>query len=357
MEQSTSRINWIDTAKLIGIYLMILGHVEMYGQGTLTVESLIYAFHMPLFFFLSGLVDKQKELKETIIKSFRQLVIPYLCWYLINYLWWLIIAFYRHPEMYERTVNDAVFKPLLGMILAVGHDTSFSTMAYVQLWFIIALFWCKIASSFISNCTAYAKLLFVVGTIVVSLVLSNVGIHLPFSIGSACMAFPIYYLGVFVKDKVGDISIPNIAVWKKAIVVVVAFGLILVTTYFNGKVDIANVIFGNNPLLYFVGAILGIIMICLLAQILPPLNKFFSVLARNTLVILGVNDILGLIMLKAFYVIVLGRTGHTGTESYEPWQAMIFSALVLVICYIPCLLISKYLPILAGQKRKISKNE
>ena len=45
-----NRIGWIDLAKLMGIFLMVLCH----GMVPATADNLIHAFHMPLFFVLSG---------------------------------------------------------------------------------------------------------------------------------------------------------------------------------------------------------------------------------------------------------------------------------------------------------------
>lgn len=48
------RIEWVDTAKGIGIILMIFGHISLeYGQ--IHIKQVISAFHMPLFFMLAGL--------------------------------------------------------------------------------------------------------------------------------------------------------------------------------------------------------------------------------------------------------------------------------------------------------------
>lgn len=47
------RVAWIDAAKLVGIYLVILGHLPLAdanGEQSLLIR-LIYSFHMPLFFF------------------------------------------------------------------------------------------------------------------------------------------------------------------------------------------------------------------------------------------------------------------------------------------------------------------
>ena len=50
----------IDIAKGIGIILVVLGHALAYGCQN-RLFAMIYAFHMPLFFFLSGFVFKPKD--------------------------------------------------------------------------------------------------------------------------------------------------------------------------------------------------------------------------------------------------------------------------------------------------------
>jgi fucose 4-O-acetylase-like acetyltransferase len=56
------RLIYIDRLKGFAIYLVVLGHIyqNMVVQGTETILfSLIYAFHMPLFFFLSGYISEK----------------------------------------------------------------------------------------------------------------------------------------------------------------------------------------------------------------------------------------------------------------------------------------------------------
>lgn len=63
------RIEYIDVFKGIGILLMVIGHI---GYGNI-VRTLIYGYHMPMFFFISGyLYDKSKsklKFKEYILKK------------------------------------------------------------------------------------------------------------------------------------------------------------------------------------------------------------------------------------------------------------------------------------------------
>lgn len=49
------RVEWIDLAKGLGMLLVILGHCVCFGG---IMHNAIFAFHMPLFFILSGIVYK-----------------------------------------------------------------------------------------------------------------------------------------------------------------------------------------------------------------------------------------------------------------------------------------------------------
>ena len=61
---AASRVTWVDNARGIGIILVVYGHVArgLEGASILAdsslyrfVDAAVYSFHMPLFFFLSGL--------------------------------------------------------------------------------------------------------------------------------------------------------------------------------------------------------------------------------------------------------------------------------------------------------------
>jgi fucose 4-O-acetylase-like acetyltransferase len=62
------RIAWIDAARGIGILLVVFGHVmrSLIAQGVAPddrlhhiADTVIYDFHMPLFFMLSGLFARR----------------------------------------------------------------------------------------------------------------------------------------------------------------------------------------------------------------------------------------------------------------------------------------------------------
>lgn len=61
-----------DIIKGIGIILMIIGHLTQYAT------NIIFSFHMPLFFILSGYFYKQTDIKSGLINDAKRLIIPYI---------------------------------------------------------------------------------------------------------------------------------------------------------------------------------------------------------------------------------------------------------------------------------------
>ncbi|MBF2083044.1 acyltransferase family protein [Thermoleptolyngbya sp. C42_A2020_037] len=87
----SQRITLIDYAKGIGIFLVVLGHVLRGLTGTVLQENAltqaldqwIYAFHMPLFFFLSGYLAERsvsKPLGTVVSSKLRAIAYPYFLW-------------------------------------------------------------------------------------------------------------------------------------------------------------------------------------------------------------------------------------------------------------------------------------
>lgn len=54
----------LDLLKSVGLLLMVCGHYSLMDSVTTTV---IYSFHMPLFFIILGFVSKDRDFKETLV--------------------------------------------------------------------------------------------------------------------------------------------------------------------------------------------------------------------------------------------------------------------------------------------------
>lgn len=133
------RLAWLDIAKGMGIVLVVYGHafrglvtigLERLASPLGTVDYAIYSFHMPLFFFISGLLARHSFDKGAMrywSAKLRYLVYPYLLWSLLQ----------GGMQM--------------GFAPVANHHVSFAELLRVlwsplqQFWFLYVLFWCLAA--------------------------------------------------------------------------------------------------------------------------------------------------------------------------------------------------------------------
>jgi polysaccharide biosynthesis protein PslL len=120
------RIGYIDIAKGLGILVIVLAHNDLSGYHP-TLHKFIYAFHIPLFFFLSGMFFRpERAFGETVRRRFNTLLRPYLFALFIIYLG-------------EAAFSNMTFPVIAGRILKALYATG-KYIDWVQLWFIPHLF-------------------------------------------------------------------------------------------------------------------------------------------------------------------------------------------------------------------------
>ena len=130
MSGSVSRISWIDFCKGIGIFLVVLGHT----LRDKNIVMYIYSFHMPLFFFLSGIVFNSTKFDwKTLLKSrFNSLLLPYVFFYLITLFYYIVV------ESHFRSIGVTSLQSFAGMFLAAQIEDYMSHNGI--LWFLPCLF-------------------------------------------------------------------------------------------------------------------------------------------------------------------------------------------------------------------------
>ena len=110
-----NRLVGIDIAKGICILLMVIGHSGMTG----ILHNMIYAFHMPFFFFISGITTNVKRsFRDFFISKANGLLIPFCIYYLIHipcyaYVYHMSVTKYFYSELYNRIDGALWFIPIL----------------------------------------------------------------------------------------------------------------------------------------------------------------------------------------------------------------------------------------------------
>lgn len=145
----TSRIDWPDAAKGVGIVLVVAGHmlgglidsdVPIGGWPLREVFVAIYTFHMPLFFILSGLfVAKRIERDPAgfLHGIVRNIYYPYLLWSFIQFTLIYFMGQWANtpPGPYFATIIRIPFFPLSQfwflLVLAIMHAVTFMVLPRV----------------------------------------------------------------------------------------------------------------------------------------------------------------------------------------------------------------------------------
>lgn len=185
---SKSRIDWIDIAKAIAILAMIEGHSVAYGGHA---RNLIYSFHMPIFFVLTGFtikpVSNLSDFFRAVKRDFIKIILPCVATQAINGL----ISYWVYDEMASESLHLRLEQLWWGSAIDVyGHS------CLGMIWFLVALFWTKqlyyiITLIFPNKYNGALFLLFAVA----GKMLSLYGKYLPQSLDVVCVSVLLIYIG------------------------------------------------------------------------------------------------------------------------------------------------------------------
>ncbi|WP_009631151.1 acyltransferase family protein [Synechocystis sp. PCC 7509] len=118
-----NRIYWIDYAKGIGIFLVVLGHVcRGLEESSILAPSIaksinqwIYAFHMPIFFFLSGLLIQygvSKSFRTFIVDKLKTIAYPYFVWSIIQGVLVYLASQYTNSSISLTSLWEIIYQPI-----------------------------------------------------------------------------------------------------------------------------------------------------------------------------------------------------------------------------------------------------
>lgn len=253
-----ARYQWIDNCKALGLLLVILGHGRLLPDSW---QQFIYSFHMPLFFFLSGLLYKYKSPQATLQHDVRRLLIPYL---LINIICWIIQCGMLY--MQGGLSWNVCYSRFIGIFVVACHTGAFPPVSGPT-WFIVTLFIAQILLS-LKDSRTYRYMLAIL-SILSFLLLKKMSIDTWLPLDSALMAIPFIVIGIeagFVKSVVVNKK------WSLSLLFICLLmtPLLFILNQENDLVDMAWSSFGNSLALFYINGLIGTLVLVVLSKITPP---------------------------------------------------------------------------------------
>lgn len=330
-----TRYDFIDFLKGVGIFLVVWGHT-MFPRSVY-----IYSFHMPLFFFLSGFLHKDKPARQFIIGKINTVYIPYAIFTVLSWLFYLL----RKLSLDDYSGLAKHFYKLTSLITGTADNGGNN-----PIWFLTCILVVSIAFLPISR-IKNTKLRFgaVLCASLVGYLLSVTKISLLFNIyfniDIAFSGMVFYYLGYIVKQQSFLSYLDSGRRWLLAVVVVLAEIAHIGTAYLNTKVASINWVnmAGNllgNYFLFYLSAFLGIFVYVVIGYHIRRIEAI-NFLGMNSLLILATHKPLLLI-----FNICAGKFLNTKSE----WYGLAATLVVLAISAPLIVFINCKAPFVTGKK-------
>lgn len=190
---------WVDFLKGIAIVLVIAGHCNL----PTSISNIIYFFHMPLFFLISGYLEKncQQSFVGVFKKKAERLLYPYFT-FGISIIAWNTLKNIKHTGNFTMLL----YKRFIALIY--GNYIWENNYEYIgTLWFLVALFCVTLIGNIINRIKQRKIRIFV------SCIPSIAGFglcyfekllkfRLPWCLDIALVAFVFYQLGIELKSSV-----------------------------------------------------------------------------------------------------------------------------------------------------------
>lgn len=274
-----NRIQYIDIARGLGLILLVAGHLFTLQEST---SNIIYSFHMPLFFLLSGLCIKKEALtasfKNYFILTVKKCLFPWLVYFVIALFISIIIPSWRS--------NITSINLILTFYLLQPDAFHIG-----QIWFLACLFWVKLLfypiyhfvlkkhNVFFTILTLFGQFAFAIN--LMKLWSPFCELVIPFKIGSSTMALFFYSLGFLLAPILEEFNRNNTL---KSKIIIAAF-LFVTTLYLgsiNGTVNLCEMVY-NDTGLYLLSSTIGSLAIIILAMIISKKEKFISYIGQNSI--------------------------------------------------------------------------
>ncbi len=357
MQLKKQRIEWADIARALAITFVVIGHVAPAGN----LHTYMYSFHVPAFFFLSGLfVNTDTTFFKHISKRFKSIMVPY---YFFGFA--AIIVYLLFGRFVSQKDLLTLPECLYGLLIASVKTNCLKFN--LHLWFLPVLFVMNIliypvrfiVKKIERYCKTDIRLLMCFAT-TVSFVISCFAfrfLHLnffPFGADTAIKLFPFFIAGntasefkrfmTFTPQKAGcKLLFGFISAVLFAITAILS-KLNELQTAENFHVNYTRDYQGNS-LLFWSAAIFGTVAVITVSRIIPP-AKPLTYTGEKTLAIL---------VMQKFPIMVFNSViPFTSIMINKGNIAVILtvSAITIICCLTVNIIIEKFFPFVYGKNRK-----
>lgn len=246
------RIDFIDNMKALGILLVIIGHLPFLLTDRLII--LIYSFHMPLFFFISGFLIGDKLSNYTSLKFIRYCQNSYIKPYAIFFT--LSLFFYFLSLYMKGNLTDAslyYFDIVMGFFWA----TSDTIKVNAVLWYFSAA-WVTLVVAFLVDklLSNYSYEKFLLLTLLFFIILVGTPLNsddAPWNIAIVHICLFFLILGKITKKYLLIVSRVNIKNHHWLAILAIFF-ITIYSSLYNGRIDLASGTLGYSNVLFIINA-------------------------------------------------------------------------------------------------------
>lgn len=317
----TARLEFIDNMKAIGILLVVIGHAP--GLGTL-LEQTIYSFHMPLFFFISGLLLKPERLavslRTYITSLWRTILVPYAFFFLVSYLYWL--PTHEIGSKASKYATFAWYDPFWSLVVGYGHTN-------IVLWFFVCLAVTTLAYYLLRQRFTERTVLALIVAAAAMFVLSRKPFwpRWPWCLDVGVVALLFYALGHWARGRLQRLR--DASPLYLVVIALISLAATGVLTAKNGRVDLYALYFGAHPALFVPGALAGIGFV-LSISLMFKARAVSRWLAANTIFIFPMHGLM-FSLFTGMGVLVFGLP-HDFKQS-SVWFGIAYAAASLLLSF------------------------
>ena len=318
---------WIDWAKAIAIYGVVLGHVSDVSNPVWVkfLTSFLISFHVPLFFLVSGYLFRIKECVFVgfLKNSAKSLLVPYVFFNLIS-----------APILWKLQAKDVWLSGLYEFLVCKGHAWAGPA------WFLVALFNIRLFVYWLLKIKQ--TWLRVIIILLLSLLPIALSFQLYFGASSAFVGLPFFMAGYYMKQRDCICWYLSQKGWVLYIVPCLLYVITKLSFPFDSCMDIGKGLV-CSPFSYVISfvAVFMAISLCLLFRNLRWNIVLF--MAKGSIVIMGLH--MTFIQILWPFIDKLPKTLWFTCES--PFNSITSCILSLIAFFF----LKKYVPFLIGNRK------